>query len=79
LSKTLGQVAELDVTDELKKSGLEALYHWHDGAADHDVTLMVYKVAVSAPQRGLTLPQSSPGTASTAPLFSLGQAPLVVW
>jgi hypothetical protein len=43
LSKTLGQAADLDVTDELKKGGLEALYHWHDTAADHDVTLLVYK------------------------------------
>jgi hypothetical protein len=43
LSKTLGQAADLDVTDELKKGGLEALYHWHDAGADHDVTLMVYQ------------------------------------
>jgi hypothetical protein len=43
LSKTLGQPAELDVMDELKTAGLEALYHWHDAAADHDVTLMVSK------------------------------------
>jgi hypothetical protein len=35
--------AELDVTDDLKKAGLETIFHWHDSGADHDVTLMVYK------------------------------------
>jgi hypothetical protein len=43
LSKTLGAAAELDVGDDLKKAGLEALLHWHDSGADHDVTLLVYK------------------------------------
>jgi hypothetical protein len=41
--QTRAQAAGLDVTDELKKGELEALCHWHDTAADHDVRLMVYK------------------------------------
>jgi hypothetical protein len=39
----LGPAAELEVSEDLKKAGMEALYHWHDTAALHDVTLMVYK------------------------------------
>ncbi len=43
LGKLLGVGAELPVDDGLKKEGLEALWYWRDGGADHDVTLMVYK------------------------------------